>query len=215
MCAYFSGMVDSTAVVVLAALCCVAVMLVAAIVVVLVVNRGRKTSEPPPPPTPPDVNGSPGEGDGGGEWSTANATYYLSYPPCCKGSPNYDPKADTTECDVYSGCKYQGMFAALNDKKSYNWVRDNNIAAVFETGQTAGSWASKWKNKKLRVRNPSNGKTLDVTVLDRCDDGDCDGCCTKNANKGGGMLIDLEYHTAKRLWGGEPKGEQKIQWRRA
>lgn len=43
-------------------------------------------------------------------------------------------------------------------------------------------------------------------VIDTCDDSDCGGCCTRNASLHGGMLIDLEWHTAKRfvslaLWG--------------
>ncbi len=38
----------------------------------------------------------------------ASLTYYSSYPACCPNSPNYDPNADKSECDDYSGCKYLG-----------------------------------------------------------------------------------------------------------
>ena len=48
--------------------------------------------------------------------SSARLTYYNSYPPCCPNSPNYDPKADKSECDDYSGCDYIGDFAAIGHK---------------------------------------------------------------------------------------------------
>ena len=38
-------------------------------------------------------------------------------------------------------------------------------------------------------------------VVDTCDDDDCDGCCTANARRGGGLLVDLEWNTARRFWG--------------
>lgn len=62
-------------------------------------------------------------------------------------------------------------------------------------------WERRWKGKTLRVKNPSNGRTLDALVLDTCSNSDCHGCCTRNANEHGGMLIDFELHTAKRFWG--------------
>lgn len=161
------------------------------------------------------LGGVLGAVSGGKGWRPARATYYHSYPPCCKASPNYDPAASKDECDNYDGCKYMGMFAGASGKKSYAWVRDTNIASVFETGQTPESWAQKWKNAKLVVRNPRTGKTLQVTVLDRCDDKDCGGCCTRNARQGGGMLVDLEYHTAARLWGAGALGSDALDWKRA
>ncbi len=45
------------------------------------------------------------------EATTAQLTYYDSYPMCCPNSPNYDPHAPKDECDDYSGCKYIGDFA--------------------------------------------------------------------------------------------------------
>ncbi|KAL4451343.1 hypothetical protein ABPG77_009415 [Micractinium sp. CCAP 211/92] len=134
----------------------------------------------------------------GGKWYTATATTYWSYPPCC-----HDASADQSECDDYSGCQWEGQFAALDGKQPKSWVEETNIASFFESpnSQNRKEWDRKWKNKTLRLRNPDTGATLDVKVLDTCDDADCDGCCTHNANKNGGHLVDLEYYTAKRFWG--------------
>lgn len=148
-----------------------------------------------------------------GQWKPATATFYHSYPACCKDSPNYDPAADRSECSDFSGCKYMGMFAAFADRKSLDWVKTNNIVAFFEAGQTDKSWASKWKNRRLRIRNPKTGKTMEVTVIDQCADSDCGGCCTRNANKHGGTLLDLEWHTAQRFWSpGEVDGMGAIEF---
>jgi hypothetical protein len=35
---------------------------------------------------------------------TASFTYYNSYAKCCPKNPNYDPKADKSECEDYSAC---------------------------------------------------------------------------------------------------------------
>ena len=51
-----------------------------------------------------------------------------------------------------------------------------------------------------------------LQVVDTCDDSDCSGCCSKNANRNGGFLIDLEYHTAKRFWGARINGMAVIEW---
>lgn len=146
---------------------------------------------------------------GGGSWKKATATWYSSYPECC-----HDKNADQTECDDYSGCKYEGQFAAFDGKKSKDWVQSNNIVAFYEAPNSSNrkNWDKKWKNKKLRIRNPKNGKTLDVTVVDTCDDDDCKGCCSKNAQKNGGYLIDLEKNTAKRFYGGKVEDMSAIEW---
>lgn len=180
--------------------CALVSSVVTAVIVAVVASRG---------------GGDRGGGDrgGGGEWKTALATHFTSYPPCCKGSPNYDPKADRTECDVNSGCKYMGKFAAISGSKSYDWVKANDVAAMFEVGQTPDTWSSKFKNKRIVVRDPDSGRTVTADVLDRCDDGDCGGCCTRNAKKGGGTLVDLEWHTASRLWGGTPRDTAQVQWK--
>ena len=148
----------------------------------------------------------------GGKWGRATATYYTSYPECCD-----NPKADQTECRDYSGCKYAGLFAAFNGKKSKKWVQDNNIVAVFEApnDRNRKEWGKKWKGKKLQIRNPKTNKVMEVTAVDTCDDGDTKNAdCTRNANKyGGGMLIDLEYNTAKRFYDGKIDGMAAIDWR--
>lgn len=170
----------------------VAVLVVLVLVVLVFVPRRKK------------------EGMEGG-WNKANATVYTSYPKCCT-----DKKADQTECRDYSGCKYQGQFAAYSGKKSASWVAANNIVAFYQgpNAKNRKEWASKWKLKTMELRNPKTGKVMAVTVVDTCDDGDCGGCCSKNAKAGGGYLVDLEENTAKRFYGGgKIPGMQQIEWR--
>lgn len=148
----------------------------------------------------------------GGTWKPAYSTVYNSFPPCCPKSPTFNAQASTWECDNNSGCEYLGQFAALGPK-DFEWVKNSNIVAFFQAGQTAESWRRDWANKKLRLRNPATGNTMDVTVADTCGDKDCDGCCTKNANLNGGTLIDLENFTAKRFFSpGKVQGASKLEW---
>lgn len=145
------------------------------------------------------------------KWSTATATYFTSYPACCE-----DPLADQTECSDYSGCKYRGLFKGLNKKQSKKWVRDNNIVAVYQppNDRNVREWDRAWKGRRLQLRNPRTMKVMEVTVVDTCDDADCGGCCTRNAAyAGNNLLIDLEYHTAKRFWDGNIDGRATIEWR--
>lgn len=146
---------------------------------------------------------------GGGGWQKATATWYTSYPACC-----HDKSANQSECDDYSGCKWEGMFAAFDKKQPKEWVEANNIVAFYEApnDKNRKEWDKKWKNKKIRIRNPKNGKTMDVLVVDTCDDGDCSGCCSKNASKNGGYLIDLESNTAKRFYDGKVEDMAGIEW---
>jgi hypothetical protein len=144
-----------------------------------------------------------------GGWNKAYATHYTSYPACCPQGPNYDPSAPKGECKNYSGCKYMGKFAGVKGTLKLEEVRDRNIVAFFKKGDK-NAW-KRVKGKKLRVRNPNNGNTLEVEALDTCGDNDCNGCCSKNASKGGGVLIDFESHTAQRFWGGKPRNGV-IEW---
>ena len=140
---------------------------------------------PAPPPSPADagtVPPPPGDPDAGGEtlsWSTANLTWYTSYP---------DP--DSEECIEYNGCEWAGWFAALDEQQPESWVEANNIAAVhsqhFDT----------YRLKTLRLRK--NGHEIDVVVYDMCADSDCSGCCTANSSETG-FLIDIESYTADRF----------------
>lgn len=153
-----------------------------------------------------------------GEWKSANATYYDSYPACCKTAPNYSPSADKSECEDYSGCKYMGQFTGLDKKLSYSEVSARNIVSFYsapnqKTDKKMAWWTKNIKGKKMEIRNPKTGKTLVVEPLDTCGDWDCNNCCFKNATKGGlDTLIDIESHTAKRFWGGSPQNG-KIDWR--
>ncbi|KAL4423949.1 hypothetical protein ABPG75_001250 [Micractinium tetrahymenae] len=165
---------------------------------------------PSPPPPPPPVMACAGSG----KWYNASVSQYWSYPLCCS-----DPTADQTECVVYSGCRWEGLFAAYGDtKKSLDWVKQNNIAAYFSppNDDNMKNWDKKWKKKKLRIRNPLTCQIMTVTIVDTCDDNDCPdpsgtgpGCCTAHANLNGGNLVDLEYFTSVRFWGG-PIGVDEV-----
>lgn len=159
-------------------------------------------------------------GTGVGEWRKANATRYTSYPACCKDSDTYDPKADKTECNDYSGCKWAGQFAGLDKKLQASEVAKRNIVAYYDAKNQQGKKAQSWwnanvKGKKLELKMPS-GTTMIVEALDTCADSDTKNSdCTRNANKngGGGILIDLEESTARRFYGGTPKDNAAIEWR--
>ena len=152
-------------------------------------------------------------------WKYANATWYFSYPECCPNNPNYNPKADKTECTDYSGCKWSGQFTGVQGKLSYDEVVSRNIVDFYSAKDQKKQkrdmswWHQNVKGRKIEIKNPDDGSVTVVEPLDSCGDWDCNGCCTKNAMAGGvGTLIDLEYNTAKRFWKGSPKNA-KIQWR--
>jgi hypothetical protein len=120
-------------------------------------------------------------------WKTGSKTNFTSYP-----APGSD------ECIKYSGCLYEGQFAACNKTETLSWVMSHNIVAVFpDLG------ALKLHDLCLK----SGTKTIVVTALDTCGDSDCNGCCTKNKGTSD-ELIDVESFTDAR-WG-VPDG--KIQW---
>eukprot|EP00927_Polykrikos_kofoidii_P060299 TRINITY_DN55310_c0_g1_i1.p2 TRINITY_DN55310_c0_g1~~TRINITY_DN55310_c0_g1_i1.p2 ORF type:complete len:199 (-),score=32.81 TRINITY_DN55310_c0_g1_i1:242-775(-) len=134
-------------------------------------------------------------------WNEATWTAYESWPRCCKGSPNYDPSAPTDECTEDSGCSYQGQFAyhqcsGKDGACSLHWVRGHDIVSFF----TTSGEHKHYKDKRIRLQ--AKGKTVEVLVADTCGDGDCDGCCTRNAKKHGGSLIDMEFYTVQRYWPG-------------
>jgi hypothetical protein len=121
------------------------------------------------------------------EWKTANKTNYTSYP---------DP--GSVECVEYSGCQYEGLFAACDGKKTKQWVSEHDIVAAFPDFSTLSL-------HDLCLRKGS--KTIVVTVLDTCGDDDCDGCCTENKGDAD-ELIDIESFTNER-WGVE---DGPIEW---
>lgn len=116
---------------------------------------------------------------GGLVWKTARMTWYTSYP---------DPGSE--ECIKYNGCEWAGDFAALGHK-SEDWVAAHNLVAVHSKDYNA------YKLKTLRLKYKEF--MIDAQVVDMCADSDCSGCCTQNANTGGGFLIDLESYGVKRF----------------
>jgi hypothetical protein len=150
--------------------------------------------------------GSPGAGAGGGAgsgsggattgtgcdtpglvWKTANKTNFTSY-----------PEPGSAECIQYSGCMYEGQFAACDQTETLNWVKTHNIVAVFPDLNTL-------KLHDLCLK--SGTKTIVVTAIDECGDNDCNGCCTQNkGNKD--ELIDVESFTNDK-WGVD---DGPIQW---
>ena len=157
-------------------------------------------------------------------WKSAYATYYNSYPECCKESPSYKASASKSECSDYSGCKYMGQFSGISGKLSYEEVKKRNIVSFYDAAnQKSGDcakqnkeckwWKTNIKGKKIIIKNPTTGQEMTVEPLDTCNDADTDNKdCTKNAGQGGGTLIDIEIFTAKRFWGGKAKNG-KIQWK--
>lgn len=143
----------------------------------------------PPPPPPPTGDGACGPG-----WNEARWTTYTSYADCCENSPTYNPSADTSECSGFNACEWLGKFAYLG-KKSFNWVKSNNIISFYSYAEGSGD---SYANKKMRVK--SGGKTLEVTVADTCGDSDCGGCCSTNAAETG-YLVDMEYWTVMNNFG--------------
>jgi hypothetical protein len=148
------------------------------------------------------------------------ATWYTSYAACCPKNPNYSKSADKKECTDYSACSYPGAFAGLEKSISIGEVERRNIVAYFsEAGQKGDSkkaqswWDKNAKGKKVIIKHPTTGKTLTCEVLDTCGNKDCGNCCSKQAKKGGGTLIDLEINTAKRFYGSKIEDELIIDWK--
>jgi hypothetical protein len=186
----------------------------------------KKTGGKPPKKTggkpPKKTGGKPPKktGDAAVKWSKATATWYTSYPPCCKENSNYDPKASKTECTDYNGCRWAGQFSGVEGKLSVEEVKKRNIVSFFDaknqkscrTG-TCAWWDANVKNKKIILKHPTTGATLVADALDTCSDADTkNNDCTRNANKNGGILVDMETHTAGRFWGAKRPGISKIQW---
>ena len=131
---------------------------------------------------------------------TASLTYYISYAPCCPDNANYDPSADTTECDLYSACDYPGWFAALPDQKSYEWVASHDLISFFDSADASGSsFVANYGLKNITLVK-DHTVIFNAWIVDTCGDQDCSGCCSTNAGANG-FLVDLEYHTALRHFG--------------
>ncbi len=91
---------------------------------------------------------------------------------------------------MISFSKYAGLFAAFNDKKSFEWVKANNIISFYDGKDRNGvNWRTKYANKKIKLTK--NGKSFIAIIADTCGDNDCNGCCFRNSK--GGYLVDIEY----------------------
>jgi hypothetical protein len=128
----------------------------------------------------------------------ATLTYYHSYAECCEGEANYDPEADTTECDLYSACSYTGSFAAWpQEKKSLEFVQNSSLIAFYEYDDK--NFSSFYKDFAGRTITLTKDGTIifEAIIADTCGDADCNGCCNANS-RDTGYLVDLEYFTMMR-----------------
>jgi hypothetical protein len=124
------------------------------------------------------------------EFRSANLTNFESY-----------PEPGSEECNDFSGCQWAGRFAFVDGQQSEDWVRSHNIVAVHSDDADA------YALKTLRLR--ADGNEIDVVVYDMCSDDDCEGCCTRNASRGGiGFLIDIEKYTMQRFG----LGDGVVEW---
>ncbi len=137
---------------------------------------GRGQGEGPSPGAPPgDAAACQAAGL---VWRSGRKTNYTSY-----------PEPGSEECIAYSGCKYEGLFAACEGKRSEDWVRAHNIAAFFP-----GFGSMRLHDLCIR----RGDRSMVVTVYDTCGDGDCNGCCTRNQGSAE-ALVDLEHYTNARF----------------
>eukprot|EP01084_Bolivina_argentea_P081442 147470_1 len=138
---------------------------------------------------------------------TASFTTYTSYAACCKNNPNYDPTADTTECDDYSACDYSGQFSVLGNL-SFTYVKLHNLIAFYDSSDPNGEkFDNTYGGKTIRLTK--GDITFEAIIADTCGDFDCDGCCTKNA-KPSGYLVDMEYWTVINNFGSIDNADGEI-----
>jgi hypothetical protein len=130
-------------------------------------------------------------------WKKAGFTWYTSYAACCPQNPNYDPQADSSECDDYSACEYSGEFAAIGHKE-FSWVQSHDIISFYDNSDKSGKkFEHKYGGKTIKLRK--NGVEFTALIADTCGNDDCDDCCKKNSKHG--YLVDMEEWTVKRRFG--------------
>lgn len=106
---------------------------------------------------------------------------------------------------MYNGCAWDGDFAYVGNRP-FDYVQNTDIIAFFaSSGET-------FPRKIIRVYSPGHDKTVDAIVLDTCGDSDCNGCCTENADTGGGYLVDMEENTVVRHFGALNEASGLICW---
>eukprot|EP01104_Vermistella_antarctica_P000552 TRINITY_DN10705_c0_g1_i1.p1 TRINITY_DN10705_c0_g1~~TRINITY_DN10705_c0_g1_i1.p1 ORF type:complete len:439 (-),score=120.94 TRINITY_DN10705_c0_g1_i1:50-1366(-) len=138
----------------------------------------------------------------------AEVTWYTSYAECCPENANYDPSADTNECDNYNACQWSGDFAALGHK-SYEYVSTHNIVAFYDNADPDGEfYQEKYAGRMIRLTQ--GDVTFDAIIGDTCGNSDCDGCCAKNADQDTGFLVDLEVNTMINNFGADAEVSGKI-----
>jgi len=141
-------------------------------------------------------------------WETAQLTTYTSYPFCCEDSPVYDPEADKTECEEYSGCEHEGDFSVLGHE-SLEWVKSHDLVAFYDDRDKNGThFNENYGGKQIQLRK--NGKELTAVIADTCGNQDCDNCCTENSQ--GGFLVDMEYWTTVRNLGDADEANGTIEF---
>jgi hypothetical protein len=131
---------------------------------------------------------------------TASLTHYISYAPCCPENENYDPTWPTAECELYSACRYAGLFWALDGVQSVEFVQSHSLVAFFDRSDASNSqFDANYANKNVTL---VLGDTIvfQAEIVDACGDSDCGGCCSANSAETG-YLVDLEYYTALRFLG--------------
>lgn len=140
------------------------------------------------------------------------------------------PYPHSPEADNYNGVTYSGMFASVFPSDTCNGAGEvkvtkgvcspaslctpdnytndcrfrDAIVAKFKMASVfpASLGGNMLAGKKLRVHLPTNRTwTILVNALDTCADKDCGGCCTANKHFKTGILLDLEKHAAKALYG--------------
>jgi hypothetical protein len=124
-------------------------------------EKSRKCVKSASPAPKPSGGGCPSGG-----WKDAWGSVYTSY-----------PKPGSKEWDEYSGGKYLGLFAYLKGKQSEDWVKANNLAAVFNSknGRNDAEMKKNYAGKDIWIRNKKNGTCMKVKIVDTCGDGDCRG----------------------------------------
>mmetsp|Transcript_28092 Transcript_28092/g.38636 ORF Transcript_28092/g.38636 Transcript_28092/m.38636 type:complete len:196 (+) Transcript_28092:42-629(+) len=131
-------------------------------------------------------------------------TFYESYPMCCPDSPNYDPSAPVEDCDDYTCCEYSGDFAALGHKP-LEFVEKNNLVVLYDNKDPDGEkWHENYGNKTIEISKMYNGKlvTFNASIADACVNADCDGCCSRDSQSTGYLLV-MEYYTVLRHFGSD------------
>lgn len=106
---------------------------------------------------------------------------------------------------MYSACDYTGSFAYAG-QRDYDWVSQTDLIAFFSTNGDNASYG----NKKIKIK--ANTKTVTAWIVDTCGDGDCDNCCTKNAQPSG-YLVDMESHTVERHFGSLDEAFGEVCWK--